>query len=145
MMAVYGRGKRAAKKEIMERLSQINGRIYDLVAYRTDKTPVISVIVGNVNSRHIRNCAILLTPGGGGFSARAGCVVSYGMSPRDTLTLSSIGEEECVIAVQRRFPTVWGGTVERQELVVKRNGRTPEQVLVREGALLLLGAYGPEV
>ena len=62
-------------------------------------------------------CGILLLPGDANvpMSFDAGCVVTYGMSPKNTLTLSSIGEDtSALLALQRELLTVkrvicWNG------------------------------------
>ena len=57
---------------------------------------------------------LLLAPGDcslAGFSA--GTVVTYGLSPRDSITLSSLTEP--VLCVQRALPLACGGVLEPQE------------------------------
>ncbi|MCL2409170.1 MAG: hypothetical protein FWC96_06090 [Oscillospiraceae bacterium] len=81
---------------------------------------------------------ILLTPSGVPRFAEARCVVTYGMSPKDTLTLSSIGEDACVLALQRELITADGGILERQEFKIPACGSTDES-LACSGAMLLLG------
>lgn len=61
-------------------------------------------------------CRVLLAPGDrageiGNISAEA--VVTYGLSHRDSLTLSSLAEP--VLCVQRRLPRPDGGVIEPQE------------------------------
>lgn len=61
-------------------------------------------------------CRILLAPGDRPEileRVQADAVVSYGLSPRDSLTLSSLAEP--VLCVQRALPRPDGGTVEPQE------------------------------
>ena len=59
-------------------------------------------------------CGLLLVPGDGRFSHVQACrVVTYGLSPRDTLTLSSLTEP--VLCVQRALPRPDGDTIEPQE------------------------------
>lgn len=84
-------------------------------------------------------CGILLLPGDvcpKGIDAR--CNVTYGMSPKDTITLSSIGEAVCVLAIQREFLTAADEIVERQELKVM-GGLKPVSLLAVVGTLLVLG------
>ena len=71
--------------------------------------------------------------------ADADCIVNYGMTAKDTITLSSIGEKECVLALQRELVTADGVILERQELIVSRAGLTPEELMAAEGTLLLAG------
>lgn len=62
-------------------------------------------------------CRVLLAPGDCPWALeriRAETVVSYGLSPRDSLTLSSLAEP--VLCVQRALPRLDGGTVEPQEV-----------------------------
>ena len=84
-------------------------------------------------------CRFLLLPGGvrAGFTD-AQCVVTYGMGVKNTLTLSSIGEDNCILALQREVVTVSGGVLDRQEFKVRAAGGA-EDVLAINGALLLLG------
>jgi len=94
-------------------------------------------------------CKILLIPGGlqAGF-ADAGCVVTYGMSAKDTITLSSIGEDNCVLALQRELVTAPGGVLDRQEIKVNAVGAgagSADELLAASGAILLLGLDPNEV
>ena len=84
-------------------------------------------------------CRILMLPGGTGTAfARADCVVTYGMNAKDTLTLSSIGDETCVLALQRELVTAPGGVLDRQEIKI-RAAETADELLAVNGAMLLLG------
>jgi hypothetical protein len=82
---------------------------------------------------------ILLLPG---FTetcrVRSRCAVTYGLSGRDTLTLSSLAPRRRVLALQREILTVSGLILERQEVTV-RDSMEPEALLAVYGALLLLG------
>lgn len=88
-------------------------------------------------------CGTVLLPDTAGPLARsllADRVVSYGMSPRDTLTLSSLEEERVCVAVQRELIRPDGKLVERQELVLPRTaGQSPGLLLAQAGVRLLLG------
>ena len=88
-------------------------------------------------------CSILLLPGTAGpLAARfqTGCAVSYGSAARDSITISSIEGERLAVAVQRELPTVHGGAVEEQELVLPaRHTWSPLPALAVIGTLLLLG------
>ena len=58
--------------------------------------------------------ALLLLPGNCGTGRfRAQTVVTYGLSPRDSITFSSLREP--VLCVQRALPLVCGGVLEPQE------------------------------
>ncbi|SHH64791.1 hypothetical protein SAMN02745823_00613 [Sporobacter termitidis DSM 10068] len=84
-------------------------------------------------------CGILLMPGDGDASAfDARCIVTYGMSPKNTITLSSISETSCVLAIQREFLTAGGDMLERQEIKIM-GGMRPDCLLTVAGALLILG------
>lgn len=92
------------------------------------------------------SCGILLLPGdiitGDGddevdiFDAE--CIVTYGMSPKNTITLSSISEGICVLALQRELITTKGDVLERQEIKIN-GGMRPDCLLAVAGALLILG------
>ena len=89
-------------------------------------------------------CRTVLLPGPAGPLARsllADRAVSYGMNPKDTLTISSLEEHRICVAVQRELLRLDGSVVERQELVLPYGGGAPELVLARTGLQLLLGAY----
>lgn len=89
-------------------------------------------------------CRTVLLPGSSGPLARtlrAGSAVSYGSSPKDTLTISSLEGDQLCAALQRELVTVEGRVVDRQELVLPfRPGASPHLKLAVVGALLLLGA-----
>ena len=72
--------------------------------------------VCSLNSERIR-CRILLVPGDCDPSRLAqiqtGCVITYGLSPRDSLTLSSLTEP--VLCVQRILPRPDGALIEPRE------------------------------
>lgn len=88
--------------------------------------------------KHI-SCGILLLPGDANADIfDAACIVTYGMSPKNTITLSSISEETCVLAIQRELVTTTGDVLERQEIKIK-GGMHPECLLAVAGTLLLLG------
>ncbi len=90
-------------------------------------------------------CGILLLPGDADAdSFDAGCVVTYGMSPKNTLTLSSIGEDTCVLALQRELLTANGAMLERQEFNIN-SGLQPDRLLAMAGALLTLGLKPSEI
>jgi len=91
------------------------------------------------------SCGTLLTPDGLFFSPPgAGCVVTYGMSSRSNLTLSSVGTEHCLMSVQRDITTTAGNIVERQELSVASSGDN-DATLAAAGGRLLLGLSQPLV
>lgn len=98
-------------------------------------------------------CGILLLPGDAGAAGEdsfdtdifdAGCIVSYGMSPKNSITLSSISEESCVLALQRELVTAKGDVLERQEIKIN-GGLRPDRLLAVAGALLILGQKLAEI
>ena len=88
-------------------------------------------------------CRTALLPDSAGALARAllaDRAVSYGLSARDTITLSSLEEEKICVCVQREIIRLDGGLVERQELILPRQkDEPPELLLARVGVCLLLG------
>ena len=87
-------------------------------------------------------CRLLLLPGSAAPLVRgdtATCAMSYGTSPKDSLTFSSLGGHQLSISIQRELLTVDGQTIERQELQVQRlEGVDPLLQLACAGLLLLL-------
>ena len=89
------------------------------------------------------DCRTVLLPGEAGEllgANHAASAVSYGPSPRDTLTLSSREGTRLWAALQRELVTVEGRVVEPQEFpLALENGAPSMSVLAAAGALLLLG------
>ncbi|MBQ9460044.1 MAG: hypothetical protein IJU66_08955 [Oscillospiraceae bacterium] len=89
----------------------------------------------------------LLLPGDSGASLlrsiRAEQIVGYGLSPRHTLTLSSLAGEERILCLQRALVTLDGRLIEPQELSLppELSALDAEQALLAAG-LLLLSARG---
>ena len=108
------------------------------------KHPALLVVSPRAAARGIpvpRQCRTVLLPGGmGGVLPRAASAVSYGVSPRDSLTISSREGNTLWAALQREVVTVTGQVVERQEfpLVLDREGEELP-ALAAAGALVLLG------
>ena len=70
----------------------------------------------------------------------AGWVVSYGLTPRDSLTRSSLGRDGLGLALQREVVTLAGRSLEPQEVPLRGfAGVAPELVLAWAGVLLLAG------
>ncbi|MDR0839493.1 MAG: hypothetical protein LBN99_07650 [Oscillospiraceae bacterium] len=98
----------------------------------------VAVVSPGYTGTQSAECSVLLAPDGAGarpIAARS--VITYGMSPRATLTLSSIGERSCVLAVQREIVTARGDVVEEQELEVPALGGTYTTLAVAGGRILL--------
>jgi len=89
------------------------------------------------------DCRTVLLPGQAGEllrARRAASAVSYGPSPRDTLTLSSREGAHLWAALQRELVTVDGRVVEPQEFPLElEENATSMSALAAAGALLLLG------
>ena len=96
-----------------------------------------------------RACRTILLPGSGGETLgelRAASAVSYGPSPRDSLTISSREENRMWASLQREVVTLEGHVVERQEFPIPLARRGEEMsALAAAGALLLLGVPPLEV
>ena len=81
-------------------------------------------------------CRTVLLPGGAGsLPLRAACAVSYGASPRDSLTLSSLRSP--VLCVQRLLPRPDGALVEPQEFPLPPLPAPAEELLPLLGIKLL--------
>ena len=65
-------------------------------------------------------------------------VVSCGMSERDSVNCSSAAEGVAVLSVRRALPTVFGGSVCVQDIVLNSSKR-PELIAFRGGVLLCAG------
>ena len=68
----------------------------------------------------------------------APAAVSYGPSPRDTLTFSSLNSQGMVLSLQREVVTLRGSRLDRQELPLPCRG-DPLTALAWAGTLLLAG------
>ena len=94
-------------------------------------------------------CGTVLLPGTAGPLARvlnARQAVSYGTSPREPLTFSSLEGDRLCLAVQRELVTLGGAVVEQQELVLPfSTGASPLPFLAAAGTLLLLGVPPEEL
>jgi len=94
-------------------------------------------------------CGTVLLPGSeSGLleNIQAKSAVSYGMSGRDTITLSSREERHMWVAVQRELVRLDGTVMERQEFpVYLEQGLDELQVLALTGALLLHGIQPDEL
>lgn len=95
------------------------------------------------------SCRAMLVPGrlsplAGEMSAS--WAVSYGMSPKDSLTLSSLGEERIGLVLQREVVTLGGDCLDCQEFFLPWGEHvSPLYVLACAGVQLLLGIPPEEV
>lgn len=95
-----------------------------------------------------RSCRTVLLPGwlGEDMELQAASAVSYGPSPRDSLTISSREGDQLWAALQREIVTVDGRVVERQEFpLALEPGDGALPALAAAGALLLLGVPPEEL
>lgn len=94
-------------------------------------------------------CRLLLLPGTEVSLLRhcvASCVMSYGASHKDSLTISSLDPPTISLAILRELPTLTGGIVERQELQFPLRGKEPAlSLLFLVGLLLVLGLPAEEL
>ena len=89
-------------------------------------------------------CRVLLTPGGDGLGTTlkipSKWVVSYGLSTRDSLTVSSLEPDLAVLALQRELVSLSGTVIEQQELPLPiPPGIGAQGVMALYGSLLILG------
>lgn len=95
------------------------------------------------------HCRTVLLPGTATALARAlRCTqtVSYGTSPRDSLTFSSLEGGHISLALQRELVALDGTVLEQQELVLPfPEGSAPLPVLAAAGTLLLIGVSPREL
>ena len=94
-------------------------------------------------------CGTVLLPGSVGCqlgAVRAKSAVSYGLSGRDTITLSSREGEQVWLAVQRELVRLDGTVLDRQEMAVRAPADMDAmQMLALVGALLLMGVEPGEL
>ncbi len=94
-------------------------------------------------------CRLLLLPGEGAglvTQVRASCAMSYGTSPKDSITFSGTGGAGLSLSIQRELITLGGGTVERQELILPTPAHfTPAFTLAWAGTLLIMGVSPEEL
>ena len=69
-----------------------------------------------------------------------GDVITYGMEADSMITLSSVGEERCVMTVQREINDIWGGVIEPQDIMISRMHLEPEEALAASAAMFIMCA-----
>lgn len=110
---------------------------------------VISPNAPVIQAANMPPCRLLLFPGAacaqvGAFPAQ--CVVSYGTSPKDTLTISSLDAQRMGVALQREVVTTEEDIVERQEFLLPCPPELPPlSFLACVGLQLLLGIPPDEI
>lgn len=111
--------------------------------------PALLVVSPRAAERGVRlprQCRTALVPGETVLPLRAASAVSYGVSPRDSLTLSSREGDVLWAALQRELVTVDGQVVERQEFPLSlAPGAGELSALAAAGALILLGVPPEEL
>ncbi len=74
------------------------------------------------------------------------CAVSCGLSPKNSVTCSSLQEGRVTVSVGRELPVLSGGKVWEQELSVGMSGRfSLQEVLLLSGLCLCAGKTGGEM
>lgn len=108
--------------------AELAGRRWDLLALTPEGCRCL-------DGQELR-CGMLLVPGEGiPRGIQAATVVTYGLSHRDSLTLSSLSEP--VLCVQRVLPRLEGGSVEPQEIPLPPLPGKAESLLPLLGVRLL--------
>ena len=141
--------------QVIESGEGIEGRILRVLSRRGGMTEryaallVVSPQAAAEGAELPGACRTILLPGDAGRmleGLRAASAVSYGSSPRDSLTISSREGDRLWAALQRELVTLGGQVVERQEfpLPLGPDGRAMSDLAVA-GALLLLGVPPEEL
>ena len=140
--AVLERGERLARR-LVTRLGPA------VVAQEKPELLVVAPGIRLTREMGLLECGTVLLPGEGMHqmeSVRARNAVSYGLSGRDTITLSSREQGRVWVAVQRELVRVDGTVLERQEAAVRAPADMDTmQVLALTGALLLMGVDPEEL
>lgn len=72
-------------------------------------------------------------------------VVTYGMSQSSDITLSSVGNERCVMSVQREITTLYRQNIEPQEIIIPRMHLSPHDAMAVYAAFLIIGCLAEKV
>ena len=99
----------------------------------------LGVIMPGYDKKAEGKFGILLIPDGCDIYHNAEKVITYGMASHNALTLSSVGENRCVLTIQREIVTVFGKTLEPQDVVIPRLHLEPQCALAASAALLIAG------
>ena len=133
---------------ILKGLSRQGGLRRTYVSGRHPALLVVSPRAAEAGLTLSGTCRTVLLPGDAGAvlgDLQAASAVSYGASPRDSLTVSSREQGRLWAALQRELVTIDGQVVERQEFVAPfPPGEDPMTFLAAAGVLLLLGAKPEE-
>ena len=125
--------------------------IVDKINLHTVANDIALCIVASdevINQQHVLlskeiHCKILLAPGTASADAlsqiHAKWVVGYGLSGKDTITLSSLHTHRAVLAIQREFVTLQETVVEQQEIPINIPAKHhADDIMALYGALLIL-------
>lgn len=110
----------------LDQAGALGGRVWEALALTPGRSAA-----GTMPPR----CRILLLPGDAPAEAEAETVITYGLSPRDSLTLSSLAEP--VLCVQRALPRPDGAVIEPQEFPLPPLPAPAEELLPLLGLKLL--------
>jgi len=112
---------------------------HDLSPAPTDGTDLL-ILLPNADTARITPCRILLLPDEPVTIPPCAAAVSYGMSSRCTVTLSSTGKRSS-LAIQRCLPMINGGVLEPQEIPVRNCFSLSDyELMASSAAALILGA-----
>lgn len=142
-VSVIGKGSAAAAVRLSEMLrASAAGKTFVITAAASGKETDILLVSGTLpegEKKRIK-CGILVAPNNMDVSfASCDRRVTCGMSEDDDITMSSVGETECVIALRRELKTVGGTITERQEVRMRKGGGlSPEALLAVFGCALML-------
>lgn len=145
-VTIFGQNKKELLSLLAPQLShRNNGSIQADIGYH--KTDGILISDKNV-SEHIRKEILIITGGSNRFFKRFpnACVVTCGMSSRDSVSCSSIGEIRAVVSVVRELPIVYGGRVDVQDVCLAL--KTPvsaNRLSMSVAALLCVGLAPKEI
>ena len=105
------------------------------------------VLIGNRIAETVLprlDCQILLVPGERERDFPQICaktIVTYGLSQKDSITISSVSADELVLAIQREMRTLSGQKIEEQEIPLPLcAGKSLEDCLFLYAAFVLLDA-----
>ena len=113
---------------------------HDLSPMPTDGTDLL-ILLPNADTARITPCRILLLPDEPVTIPPCAAAVSYGMSSRCTVTLSSTGKRSS-LAIQRCLPLLNGDILEPQEIPVRNCFSLSDyELMASSAAALILGAY----
>jgi len=116
------------------------GRALNIDSYRSSGEYDAVLVLPDADLSDLKvNCRTMVIPEGTVIdNPQAKSVVSYGMSQRNTVTLSSTQEEDHVIALQRDVLTIGGELVLRQEFNFAC-GLPPYETLALASLLIITG------